>query len=71
MAKCVRGRELPHQGWGGTAVQYRQSTPVLGNLGPVADWRSTYSGPVLDLERQYLKPGKVPVLLATTFGVKM
>ena len=28
------------QGWGGPAVQYRQSTPVPGNLGPVTDWRS-------------------------------
>ena len=30
------------QGWGGPAVQYRQSTPVLGNLGPVATWRSYF-----------------------------
>ena len=30
------------QGWGGPAVQYRQSTPVLGNLGTVADRRSTF-----------------------------
>ena len=26
------------QGWGGPAVQYWQSIPVLGNLGPVTDW---------------------------------
>ena len=30
------------QGWGVPAVQYRQSTPVLGNLGPVTDWRSYF-----------------------------
>ena len=40
------------QGWGGPAVQYRQSTPVLRNLGPVTDWRSTFCGPGLDRECQ-------------------
>ena len=30
------------QGWGVPAVQYRPSTPVLGNLGPVTDWRSYF-----------------------------
>ena len=33
------------QGWGGPAVQYRQSIPVLGNLGPVLDWRSNFGDP--------------------------
>ena len=33
---------VEYQGWGGPAVQYRQATPVLGNLGPVADWRSYF-----------------------------
>ena len=29
----------------GPALQYRQSTPVLGHLGPVNDWRSTFCDP--------------------------
>ena len=33
------------QGWGGPPVQYRQSRPVLGNLGPVMDWRSNFGHP--------------------------
>ena len=40
-----RGGLFKHysQGWGGpAAVQYRQSTTVLGNLGPVTDWRSYF-----------------------------
>ena len=36
--------ELRHnyQGWGAPAVQYLQTTPVLGNLVPVTDWRSYF-----------------------------
>ena len=30
------------QGWGGPAVQYQKSTPVLGNLGTVTDLRSYF-----------------------------
>ena len=37
--------QINHQGWGGPAVQYLQSTPVLGNLGPVTDWRSYFWDP--------------------------
>ena len=51
----------PYQGWGGPAVQYRQSTPVLGNLGPVTDWRSAFCAPGLDRERQSFERGKGPV----------
>ena len=29
----------------GPALQYRQSTPVPGNLGPVTDWRTTFCDP--------------------------
>ena len=54
------------QGWGGPAVQYRQSTPVLGNLGPVTDWRSTFCGPGLDRERQSYDRAKGPVLARTS-----
>ena len=31
-----------HAEMGGPAVQYRQSRIVLGNLGPVTDWRSNF-----------------------------
>ena len=54
------------QGWGGPAVQYRQSTPVLGNLGPVTDWRSTFCSPGLDWERQSYGRAKGPVLARTS-----
>ena len=48
------------QGWGGPAVQYRQSTPVLGNLGPVMDWRSYFFDSGIErtcTEDMYLVPG--------------
>ena len=54
-----------NQGWGGPAVQYRQSTPVLWNLGPVTDWMSTFYGPGLDRERQSYDWAKGPVLAHT------
>ena len=39
-----RCREVPGMGRTGSTV-YRQSTPVLGNLGPVTDWRSYFWDP--------------------------
>ena len=52
-------------GWGGTTVQYRQSTPVLGKVGPVTDWRSNFRCAVLDRERQSYEGAKGPVLAHT------
>ena len=62
---------LVTQGWGGPAVQYRQSTPVLENLVPVTDWRSTFCDPLLDWERQSLQLGEGPVLLLVFLEVML